>query len=261
VRTAYSSVCEWGTATSQWVRDRRDLRNSRWAWLVLTNSGYSRDTYMNRYRRAASVCTYGVDAERFRPLGIPREDLVLSVGRLVEPKQHHQVIEAIGHLPVGERPRLTIATPEWKNRLEDPFYHDHLRQSAADRGVDLEILHDPPQDELVRLYNRARAVVFVPRMEPFGLVALEGMACGTPVIGVSEGGVRESVRDGVTGFLVPRDPQAIAARIALLFKQPATQQQMGVDAARYVREEWTWSRTIDQYEEHTNHLLQSGKVP
>jgi glycosyltransferase involved in cell wall biosynthesis len=250
-------VSEWGIETSRWIRDRRDRRNTRQASIVLTNSEFSRDIYLSRYGGAATICPYGVDTDTFRPLELLRENLVLSVGRLVEAKQHHLAIEAIGQLALGQRPRLVIATPEWKDRLEDPAYHGRLRSSAEAHGVTLEIIHDPPQQDLVKLYNRAAALVFAPRMEPFGLVALEAMACGAPVIGVPEGGVRESVREGVSGFLVPRDAAAIAERLRYLLTDPEAGRRIGTLAVRYVREEWTWSRTIDRYEVHAGNLLET----
>jgi glycosyltransferase involved in cell wall biosynthesis len=221
----------------------------------LTNSEYSREIYARRYGVPAAVCPYGVDTDTFRPLGLPRENLVLSVGRLVNAKQHHLVIEAIGRLTTGSRPRLVIATPEWKDRLQEPTYHDRLRTSAEALGVSLEIVYNPPQGDLVRLYNRAGAFVFVPRMEPFGLVALEAMACGAPVIGVPEGGVRESIREGTSGLLVPRDAAAIAQKLRYLLTDPEAGRRIGAGAVRYVQEAWSWSRTIDRYEDFVGTLL------
>lgn len=80
-------------------------------------------------------------------------------------------------------------------------------------GVDVEKFR--PLD-LVRLYNQARAFIYAPILEPFGLVVLEAMACGTPVVAVKEGGVRESVIDGVTGWLIPRDPHIFADALGRL---------------------------------------------
>jgi glycosyltransferase involved in cell wall biosynthesis len=71
---------------------------------------------------------------------------------------------------------------------------------TKDKEVDVTVKYRPSQQELVSLYNQAMALVYIFLMEPFGLVALEAMACGTPVIGVRESGIRESVIDGITGI-------------------------------------------------------------
>src|SRR3990167_3028834 len=98
-----------------------------------------------------------------------------------------------------------MAAAEMIERQEDPSYAHRLEQMAKDLNVKLEIRRKPPEHELVQLYNEVTALVFLPNMEPFGLVALEAMACGAPVIGVREAGIRESVIDGTTGILVDRN--------------------------------------------------------
>jgi glycosyltransferase involved in cell wall biosynthesis len=92
-------------------------------------------------------------------------------------------------------------------------------------------------------------------MEPFGLVALEAMACGTPVIGVHEGGVRESVVEGVSGILVERGSPEIAAAVARLMGDPALRSSLGKSARDYVCRGWTWEATIDRYEDCVRRAL------
>lgn len=105
------------------------------------------------------------------------------------------------------------------------------------------------------MYNRALMLAFVPVMEPFGLVALEAMACGTPVVGIREGGVRESVVDGRTGRLVDRIPDDVAGAIDALVQHDELRERYGAAAADYVRQEWSWSRCIDRYESEVARLL------
>ena len=155
------------------------------------------------------------------------------------------------------RPHVVIATPEHIEHPDDSCYTEELRRMAKDNSVDLTIKYRPSQPELARIYSQAMALVFVPFMEAFGLVALEAMACGTPVIGVKEGGIRESVIDGVTGILVDRDASQIAAAITQLQQHKETRDEMSKRAVEHVRARWTWERTVDRYEDEVRKLLSS----
>jgi glycosyltransferase involved in cell wall biosynthesis len=184
--------------------------------------------------------------------------MVLSAGRIVEAKQHHLVIEAVAKIHHSRRPQVVIATPTSATRHEDYEYIARVTEMAKAAGVDLHIRCKPSEAELVALYNQSLMLVFMPIMEPFGLVALEAMACGTPVIGVREGGVRESVLDGKSGILVDRNPTELAEAIDHLVQNPELRDRLGQQAGVYVRSEWTWARSIDQYEKEVEKLL-TGK--
>ena len=90
--------------------------------------------------------------------------------------------------------------------------------------------------EFLKLYYSAADIfVTTPWYEPFGITPLEAMACGTPVIGADVGGIRYSVADGATGWLVPPDdPHALAARAAQMYRDPARMKAMGRAAIRRV---------------------------
>ncbi|MEZ4526979.1 MAG: glycosyltransferase [Desulfobacterales bacterium] len=115
-----------------------------------------------------------------------------------------------------------------------------------------ENIHD---SQLVRLYSDAMATVFVPLMEPLGLVPLESMACGTPVIGIREGGVRETVIHGKTGLLVDRDDQQLADAIMRLLEDKELYARLSKNCREYILENWTWEKSIKQLEAHFQKLL------
>ena len=82
-----------------------------------------------------------------------------------------------------------------------------------------------------------------PWYEPFGITPLEAMACGTPVVGSAVGGIKHSVLDGVTGFLVPpQDPAALAERLAQLQAHPLLREALGRAGVRRMRSLFTWDR-------------------
>ena len=111
---------------------------------------------------------------------------------------------------------LTAAGLVIVSNFENAPERGYLIDLARARGVELELIGHAGEDDLVRLYNEARVVAYAPVREPFGLVPLEAMACGTPVVAVDEGGIPESVIDGRTGLLTDRDAGRFAAAIERL---------------------------------------------
>jgi glycosyltransferase involved in cell wall biosynthesis len=98
-----------------------------------------------------------------------------------------------------------------------------------------------PHAELPSVLRSLDAVVCAPWYEPFGIVPLEAMACGVPVIGAAVGGLLDTVVDGVTGLLVPpRDPAAIAAAVERLLASPDLRRAMGRRARDRVEASYTW---------------------
>jgi glycosyltransferase involved in cell wall biosynthesis len=182
-----------------------------------------------------------VDAEHFRPLDVVRERRVLFVGRLISVKGVNYLIDAID----TETP-LRIVGPAY-----DEGYAQDLRMMA--RGKPVEFLPHLSDGDLVREYASALVTV-VPSVytdvygsvtsgELLGLVALESMACGTPVIATRCGGLPEVVEDGVTGFLVPpNDPAAVADRVRYFLERPGIAEAMGKAGRERVLREFTWDR-------------------
>jgi D-inositol-3-phosphate glycosyltransferase len=102
------------------------------------------------------------------------------------------------------------------------------------------------QDTLQNYYAAAEMVVVPSHYESFGMVALEAMACGTPVIASEVGGLAFVVRDGVTGFHVPeRDPEALAEKIELLLSNQVLRMRLGRRAACWA-ESYGWSAIADR---------------
>jgi glycosyltransferase involved in cell wall biosynthesis len=91
-------------------------------------------------------------------------------------------------------------------------------------------------------YSAADAFITTPWYEPFGITPVEAMACGTPVIGSNVGGIKYSVVDEQTGFLVPpKEPEALAARLAELYGDPRLGKRLGRSAARRANRMFQWA--------------------
>jgi glycosyltransferase involved in cell wall biosynthesis len=123
---------------------------------------------------------------------------------------------------------------------------------ARDRGIEdtVTFVGHRQRDELRAFYAAADVFVTTPWYEPFGITPLESMACGKPVIGSAVGGIRYSVIDGVTGFLVPpHDPPALAQRLMHLRDNPELGRAMGRAGIRRVRSLFTWNRVARELAE------------
>jgi glycosyltransferase involved in cell wall biosynthesis len=99
-----------------------------------------------------------------------------------------------------------------------------LRDRVSGAGLEsaVEFIVDPSDEVLVDLYRRCLLLIFTARNEDFGMVPLEAMACGTPVLAVDRGGPRETVLDGRTGWLRPADTQVFADVIGTVLAAPAS---------------------------------------
>jgi glycosyltransferase involved in cell wall biosynthesis len=215
---------------------RNDRNNVQSADRVLVNSAFTARTVKVAYEISADVSYHGVDVVLFRPLGLPKRHVVLSVGSLTILKGFDLLVRAMAEFS-DDRPELVIVS-----NFENADERVYIEQLARHCGVRLTLLGGVNDDELVRLYNQAQLVAYSPIREPFGLVPLEAMACGTPVVGVNEGGVGESVVDGVTGLLVTRNHRDFATAIGRLIADSTLSQQLGSNGRAHVLQNWTWER-------------------
>ena len=121
----------------------------------------------------------------------------------------------------------------------------------ADLGISdlITFLGSKDQDTLVYYYSAAEMVVMPSHYESFGMVAIEAMACGTPVIASDVGGLSFSIEDGFNGYLVPgRDPEALANKIILLLKYPTLRDQLSEQAQTWVKR-YSWVNIADEIED------------
>jgi len=229
---------------------RLALRRADWASLrsatrVLTNSRFTRENVIRNYGVDAVVCSLGIDTDAFRPLGLPHDGTVLSVGALTSNKGFDFIIEGLARISKEQRPSLVIIS-----NYAEPRERAYLEGLAAEQDVAVTFRVGADDEELVEAYNRAALVVYAPVREPLGLVPLEAMACGTPVVGVREGGVAETVQHGETGLLVERRPEALAQALQRLLDNRPLARRLGEQGRQHVCEMWGWSRAVDLLEQH-----------
>src|SRR5262249_50317342 len=124
-----------------------------------------------------------------------------------------------------------------------------LRALAERSRVELVTSTNPSDDELADLHRSHALFVFAAHNEPFGLVILEALASGLPVVAVDEGGVRESVRHGQTGYLVKRSEVEFATAVERLLCDVALRSALGRAARVDVLANWTWESATRRLEE------------
>ncbi|HEX8281372.1 MAG TPA: glycosyltransferase family 4 protein [Chthoniobacterales bacterium] len=231
-------------------KEQQYVASTRAAGLVLANSCYSREAIVRTTGTNPRVCYLGVDAEFFRPEPrIAREAEVLSVGALAPNKRHDFIIHALATIPAERRPALRIIgyELEFGRKALGPVANG-LVALAERSGVSLQIDKEVSDDELRLAYQRAGVVAFAPVLEPFGFIPLEAMASAAPVVGVREGGLRETIEDGVTGLLTDRVAADFGAAIARILADKPLAEELGANGRARVLGRWTWQRSADELE-------------
>jgi glycosyltransferase involved in cell wall biosynthesis len=226
------------------LQARLEWLNAQACDVILVNSCYSRESILRAYGRDAKVCYLGVDTTRFRDLHRERERFIVGLGSFDKIKGIELTVKSVALLP-APRPRLI-----WVANSGSESYLKEMLELAETAGVDLQIEWMVTDEELVDILNRAAVLLYTPRLEPFGFAPLEANACATPVVAVAEGGLRETVKDGLNGFLVDREPREIAGALEKLLNDKALARQMGERAVAHVREHWSVEGSVDRLESH-----------
>ncbi|HLD94094.1 MAG TPA: glycosyltransferase [Anaerolineales bacterium] len=220
----------------------------------------------------AAVIPPGVDLQQFHPmdktaaraeLGLPtNERQILFVGRIEALKGIDTLIRATDRVvrtkAIGARIRVQIIGGDVDESLEQLGSEmARLRRLTADLGLQerVRFLGSRRQRELPPYYAAADVVVMPSYSESFGMVALEAMACGRPVVASRVGGLEYLVQDGITGFHVQEgNAEEMAARLEELLGDAVLLERMGA-AARREAEMYSWERTANEIEKLYKNLL------
>jgi D-inositol-3-phosphate glycosyltransferase len=224
--------------------------------------------------RKVTIIPPGVDISHFYPIdpdeakafiGVPACDrTLLFVGRIEPLKGIDTLIQAIGLMRKREvYTCLTVIGGDPEAGQGGNGEMKRLQDLCAQAGLNdlVTFVGKRGQDTLPYYYSAAEAVVVPSHYESFGMVALEAMACGTPVVASQVGGLAFLVKDGETGFTVPvEDPVALADRLTRLLHDQDLRQRMGRQAAAFAQE-YAWEkiagRMIGLYQQVVaNHLPQ-----
>ncbi|MCD6549099.1 glycosyltransferase [Candidatus Micrarchaeota archaeon] len=227
------------------------LRRAIWAYLERMYSQYDLVTcpskYIQRLLKAhgieSVVIPNGIDISRFRPTTVDKRifglddesKVILHVGRIVKEKNLDIIIRSLPLIPseyslviIGHGP-----AESYYRKLTEKY-------RVSDR---VKFLGFVPNNELPAYYSSADVFVFASRFDTQGLVALEALACGTPIAGLKGIAIEEIVRPGLTGYLFDEDPLSVRKAIvsAAELKRRHTSEQIRYTALAYSRERMTES--------------------
>jgi D-inositol-3-phosphate glycosyltransferase len=202
---------------------------------------------MGAHPRSLKIVPCGTDLDHFTPDG-PRERRrndrmrIVTLSRLVPRKGIAEVIEALVEVPHAEL--IVAGGGEAPDLVTDPEAQ-RLRALARSLGVARRVYlrGRVAHADVPTLLRSADVVVCTPWYEPFGIVPIEAMACGVPVIVSSVGGLVDTVLDGITGIHVPpRAPRVLAQALNALADDPARRAMLGKFGTERVRARYSWSR-------------------
>ena len=222
---------------------------------VIAVSAKMRDDILEHFRVAPGrvvVIHNGIDPGRFvrtkqrdalERYGI-RSPYVLFVGRITDQKGIFHLLEASRRLPRNVQTVLCASAPD------TPEIEARLRAAVAELPSVVWINEMVPLEVVTQLYSHAAVFACPSVYEPFGIINLEAMACGTPVVASAVGGILEVVEDGITGFLVPpARPDVLAETLRRLIENPELGRHMGEEGRRRVEEKFSWASIAERTEQ------------
>lgn len=209
---------------------------------------------------------YPVDKQEARAkLGLsPDEHIILQLGRMVPRKGVDNVVKSLAKIRQHKMSvRLIVVggetdSPEPSNCKEVARLMEIAERDGTTDCV--SFVGRKNRDMLRYYYSAADIFITTPWYEPFGITPLESMACGTPVIGARVGGIKYSVADGKTGFLVaPNDAQDLASKVALMLGNPGLLARMKDNCIKRVNALFTWATVANATSCLYENVLQSIK--
>lgn len=235
------------------VQARQELKNAQAFDLILVNSLFSRESVQRAYGLDSKVCYLGIDTDLFEPLHLPRENMVIGLGGIYSGKGLERSVRAIGTIQSSERPSLV-----WIGNFADTNYLAEIDKLAASLGVDFVPKVRISDREIVILLNQASVMIYTPILEPFGFAPLEANSCGTPVVAIAEGGIRETIQHGINGLLVNgNEPVKIGTAISMFLNNKELVNEMGKKARDHVLKLWSLEKAVDRLEECLVNLKKS----
>jgi glycosyltransferase involved in cell wall biosynthesis len=222
---------------------------------ILVNSYFSRESVLRAYNLESVVCYLGIDTSHFRPTGAAKEPYAIGLGNFADNKGIERAVEAIATIAKAQRPSLV-----WVGNVVVPSYLARIQSLAQSLGVNFVSHVLIPDSELMELLSRAAVMIYTSRLEPFGYAPLEANACGTAVVAVPEGGVRETVVSGCNGLLVENpSPASLGKAVHSFTSNLKHAHAVGQAARSFVEAKWGYEASIDRLEQQLYAVVETGR--
>ncbi|MBN2013934.1 MAG: glycosyltransferase family 4 protein [Candidatus Altiarchaeota archaeon] len=234
-----------------------DKQATKLSTKAIVPSRYSKEELKKIYKineNKIEVAYPGVDTFVFKDFGLEREQRIITVGRLEPQKGIDTLLFAFKEV-LKNHPNTFL---DIVGREGAKNYKSHLKNICAKEGLTRKVNFHGflQQKEIVQLLNKASVFVMPSRIESFGIVLAEAMACGLPVVSAQVGAIPEVVRDGETGFLVrPENHIELANKIDELLDDDILPKKMGANGVRRVNSNFTWAKRIEVIEKIYSSVL------
>jgi glycosyltransferase involved in cell wall biosynthesis len=223
---------------SKRIQVRQEISAAKAYTKILVNSFYSKESVLKAYGIEPDVCKLGVSTEMFNNRGVTeKEHYAVGMGVIYHPKGADRAIYLLSRINISIRPILL-----WIANGAEPVYLKKMEEYAKEKEVDFRLLLNITDAELVNCVSKASFMIYTPRLEPLGLAPLEANACGTYVIGIAEGGVRETISHKQNGFLIDGvDDEKFVEYAELLLRDKDMSMKLGLEARSFVKLHWDFN--------------------
>lgn len=212
---------------------------------IATNSDNTKQRIKRAFGRDATVINPGIDYKDFRNNGDKKYFLYPS--RIAEQKRQEYAIEAFSRFQRAGKYKdyKLILAGSMSSRYKD--FAEYYEKLKAMKARNVIFRTNPTDTELAEMYSDATAVLFTAINEDYGIVPLEGMASYKPVISVNEGGPKETIVDGKTGFLV-NSPKEMAEKMRFIVENESLAEKMGKEGRKRVERHYSWKSFFGKFD-------------
>ena len=220
-----------------------DKKLTTYADEIFVNSTYSQAITEKVYKKKGIIIYPGVDTEKYKPVSFEKkEDYILSVGRLSKFKNFDVLISAFARLKNRSVSLVIIGNGEEKINLQNL-----ARKLKLKEGV--KFFSDISDQEIVHFYAKAKLFVLCSKNEPFGIVPIEAMACGTAVIADNSGGPMETVKNKQTGELIDCTVENLATTLERLLTDEEILKKYSTEARKHIVANFNWDNSTEKIKE------------